>query len=1039
MTGLPNDPLRATQWYLNAADLPGATVDLNVAAVWADYTGRGVVVGIYDSMVERDHPDLAAGYDAAWHVDGLIYDSTASGHGTNVAGVIGARANNGIGMVGVAYESTITSLPVIFSKTVTLPWVELAMARAKDLDVINMSYGGTIAFDPSIDAGAWAPIAASYDAAAAEGRGGLGTVMVAAAGNYRGTESDANLARYQSERHVLLVGAVNTVGEISEYSTPGANLLVVAPSSDGFMEPGVATTDRQGVEGSNDGYNTTYDPVPLEYTTRFGGTSATSPMVAGIAALMLEANPNLGWRDVREILALSARHTGSAVGAGPSALEATPWFVNGATMLNGGGFHVSANYGFGLVDALAAVRLAETWDVQQTAANEETRTASFAGSLALDAATPVRTVDLVLGAGLVAEQVTLFLDIAHTASRDLEVTLTSPRGTVSVLFSHSYASPALYGGTGAFKPWTFVSNAFMGEDATGTWQLTVRDTVDNVANGSLVAATLTAYGHGASPDDRYVYTNEFGVLSGMAHAGVIHDGGGTDTIDAAAVTAASVIDLRAGAVGSINGTALAVAAGSTIENAIGGDGNDRLVGNGAANHLRGGRGADTLLGGGGNDTLEGGEGRDGLDAGEGDDTLLGGGGVDVMRGRGGADTLEGGDGDDWLEGGAGADILRGGGGTDTASYVGGTLGVTVSLVAGPGGLQPASGGEAEGDLLYDIENVTGGSGDDTLTGNNGANWLNGAAGDDVLDGAGGNDTLVGGVGADTLRGGEGRDVVSYAGSLAGVTVSLVAAPGSGLQSASGGEAAGDALSGFEAVIGSALGDVITGDDGVNVIWSRGGDDTVDGGGGNDWIEGGEGADTLDGGAGWDALSYAASSAGVTVRLAQLDGAGRQFVAGGHATGDLVRNFEHVTGSAWADAISGDGRMNHIAGGGGGDVLEGGGGNDIFFFGPADLLSPTPTAILDFRPDAAPGAERDRISLSGIDAVSGGTDDAFSFVGTAAFTQAGQLRAWFDGTDTFLEGNTLLTLAAGVDATPELRIVLKGADLTALLGAGDFTL
>lgn len=100
------------------------------------------------------------------------------------------------------------------------------------------------------------------------------------------------------------------------------------------------------------------------------------------------------------------------------------------------------------------------------------------------------------------------------------------------------------------------------------------------------------------------------------------------------------------------------------------------------------------------------------------------------------------------------------------------------------------------------------------------------------------------------------------------------------------------------------------------------------------------------------------------------------------------------------------------------------------FGPGDLLSATPVLILDFRPLAAPGAERDGISLRAIDAVAGGADDAFAFIGAAPFTAPGQLRVWFDGVDTVIEGNTV----GGVE--PELRIRLVGVDLVA---AGDFSL
>lgn len=138
MAPLPSDPLLGRQWYLYGNGLAQPAVHLNVLPVWADYAGRGVRIGVFDSLVEKTHADLAAGYDAGLEVEGLEYGFTASAHGTEVAGVIAGRAN-GIGVVGVAYEARITSVPVIFSRAVALQWVEPAMAQAWRFDVINMS------------------------------------------------------------------------------------------------------------------------------------------------------------------------------------------------------------------------------------------------------------------------------------------------------------------------------------------------------------------------------------------------------------------------------------------------------------------------------------------------------------------------------------------------------------------------------------------------------------------------------------------------------------------------------------------------------------------------------------------------------------------------------------------------------------------------------------------------------------------------------------------------------------------------------------
>jgi Ca2+-binding RTX toxin-like protein len=150
-----------------------------------------------------------------------------------------------------------------------------------------------------------------------------------------------------------------------------------------------------------------------------------------------------------------------------------------------------------------------------------------------------------------------------------------------------------------------------------------------------------------------------------------------------------------------------------------------LTGTAAADDLFGEFGNDTLSGAAGNDRLFGEQDDDTLEGGLGDDRLFGGGGNDILRG------------------GAGAGRLDGGAGVDLASYFTGTAGVAVNLAAGTG-----SGGQAQGDTLIGIENLSGSQGSDSLIGSSGANVLQGWNGSDVLTGAGGQDTLTGGAGAD---------------------------------------------------------------------------------------------------------------------------------------------------------------------------------------------------------------------------------------------------------------------------------------------------
>ncbi|WP_309802521.1 calcium-binding protein [Methylopila jiangsuensis] len=251
-------------------------------------------------------------------------------------------------------------------------------------------------------------------------------------------------------------------------------------------------------------------------------------------------------------------------------------------------------------------------------------------------------------------------------------------------------------------------------------------------------------------------------------------------------------------------------------------------------------------------------------------------------------------------------------------------------------------------------------------------------------GGAGDDTLTASAGTDIFYGEAGDDTVSYSNSISAVTVDL-------LRNAGGGAAAGDSWFRVENVIGTNYNDNIRGNGDYNYIF---------GGAGNDVISGGAGGDNLDGGLGVDRLDYSRSDAAVTVNLATGE------ASGGHAEGDQFQGFESLEGSGYADRLTGDAGVNRLFGGYGADRLTGGGAGDSLYGGTgADRFIFTDVAdsrsssgrdvIYDFK-----RSEGDRIDLSGIDAsISAGGNQAFSFIGTTAFSSGvqGQLnyRA-FDG-------------------------------------------
>jgi Ca2+-binding RTX toxin-like protein len=379
-------------------------------------------------------------------------------------------------------------------------------------------------------------------------------------------------------------------------------------------------------------------------------------------------------------------------------------------------------------------------------------------------------------------------------------------------------------------------------------------------------------------------------------------------------------------------------------------------------------GGALLLGGDGADTIAGLAGNDTLDGGAGSDLLQGNAGADSVSGGTGADTLAGADGDDTLLGGAGADILEGGTGFDAVSYATSAAAVAVNLGSASG-----TGGDAEGDVLSGIQVIIGSSFADLLFGD---------ADHNILEGGGGGDTIAGNAG---------NDWVSYAGAASRVAVTLAVTSGNGWL----GDATGDGIQAIENIRGSAFADALYGDLGANIL------------------AGGAGADTLYGDANSDAAYYAASSAAVQVDLSANRG------TGGHAGGDVLVSMENVFGSAFADTLIGDSTSNTLVGWRGQDVMAGNGGNDIFRW--SDIgESGTTTATRDIVTDFL-AVHGDAIDLAGIDADTAQAGrQSFTFIGTAAFSGAGQVRYTSDGA-----GNTILSL--NVDATPgaEMDIAILG--------------
>jgi Ca2+-binding RTX toxin-like protein len=474
----------------------------------------------------------------------------------------------------------------------------------------------------------------------------------------------------------------------------------------------------------------------------------------------------------------------------------------------------------------------------------------------------------------------------------------------------SGVSGASSGSLAAYTPTSSQSDLIKftdtGATVGGSFQYTDSDGAFSSGNATVTVTRVTTTTlQGQAGSEILIGSSSDEQLNGGGGSNILLGAGGNDTIYA---------DYGNGYVSTSTGN-------NTVD---GGSGNDLIYGGLGNDTLDGGTGNDSVYGYSangdntqdGNDKITDTSGDNTLGGGYGNDTITGGSGIDTLYGDEGNDTLNGGDGDNWVYGGYGNDTITAGSGNDHIYADSASSDLDVDVVTAGAGDDTvnfdrvdvgdkADGGTGfdtlnialdDGDNVFDatkqtaftnfeVINVDGAGGNDTLTANENGATLWGNLGDDTLNGGGSGDNLYGGSGSNTIHGGGGNDQIF-------------------------------------ADYGNGYGSASTGD---NTVDGGSGDDTIWGGLGNDTLDGGIGNDTIHG----DSWSGDNSQDG-SDKITDTSGDNQLFGGYGNDTITAGDGNDTLVGDVGNDTLNAGDGDNYVYGGYGNDVITAGSGNDYIY-------------------------------------------------------------------------------------------------------------